>query len=316
MPALGLQKINLTQDDKLTLQDLSSLQISLRNTNTQNQEAISGLLKQGLQNALLYLERNRLGQKLSLFEENNLFLAISELQKKLNLKTLPRRIECYDISHLSGKFVYGSMVVFIDGKPSKKFYKLFKTKEQNNDFANHQEVLSRRFNHLLKLLQSEAVNEKEILAWSLPNLIIVDGGKGQLSADLEITNTYSKIFEENNLKFNVELCALAKKEEEVFLPDTEKSVLFEGSSRFLIQRIRDEAHRFAITNNRNARLKTASKSQLDEVIGIGAKTKQKILTYFGSTKNLLDTLTNNKELAYEVLGKNQVERLKKHFGLF
>jgi excinuclease ABC subunit C len=313
---LKLTRAKIDQTQKDLLEELISKKLYIRNSFDQNQSEISSLLEQGQQNALVYLQRNRLGQSLNLFEENNLFTTIVELQKRLGLQKVPRKIECYDISHLSGKFVYGSMVTFIDGKPAKKFYKLFKCKDQNNDFENHKEVLKRRFERVLGEAENtvEKINLKKT-GWELPDLIIVDGGKGQLSADLEIVENYQKIFKEKNLSFAVELCALAKREEEVFLPYRSNSIILENQTKFLVQRIRDEAHRFAITNNRNSRLKTAAKSQLDDVAGIGPKNKQKLLEVFGSVQNLTDNLFNNSELVYEVVGKSATTKLKKHFGV-
>ncbi len=350
-----LKRVSLNVVQKDLLEKLINTEIHLRNTFAVNQQEIGDLLEQGKQNALIYLQRNQLGQRLSIFEENNLFKAVVEIKEKLVLHKIPRRIECYDISHLSGKFVYGSMVTFIDGVASKKNYRLFKTKEQNNDFENHQEVLRRRLQRALdwelesKLSQkpeisssignsdlnliSSAVGDKKN-SWQLPDLIIVDGGKGQLSADLQISRNFQAKFRENNLEFEVEMVGLAKQEEEVFLPQhldslveirdilpketsfgSEGGVLLAGQAKFLIQRIRDEAHRFAITNNRNARLKTASKSELDNIKGIGQKTKEKLLTTFGSTQNLVDYLYKNPELVYELVGKSIIEKLKKHFGV-
>jgi excinuclease ABC subunit C len=111
----------------------------------------------------------------------------------------------------------------------------------------------------------------------------------------------------------VEICALAKREEEVFLPGDPTPVLLDGSERFLVQRIRDEAHRFAITNNRKARLKNASKSELEKITGIGQKTKEKLLKVFGSVPNLVKSLDQNPELVYETAGKKVTELLKKHY---
>lgn len=312
----SLKKVIIDQYQKSVWEELISKKIYIRNSFDQNKTEIDDLLGQGQQNALVYLQRNKLGQSLNIFEENNLFVAIVELQKKLALAKIPRRIECYDISHLSGKFVYGSMVTFIDGKPAKKFYRLFKCKDQNNDFENHKKVLQRRFEKFLKELQNSNLSQNSQLeGWKLPDLIIVDGGKGQLSSDLEVIKKYKKIFLENELEFEVEICALAKKEEELFLPDQSNSIILENQTRFLIQRIRDEAHRFAITNNRNSRLKTAVKSELDNISGIGPKTKQKLLQVFGSVQNLADSLFNNTELVYEVVGKSTTKKLKKHFGV-
>lgn len=315
-------KIVLSIDQKAFLENLSGNRLYLRNSFEKNQKEIGQLLEQGRQNATIYLQRNQLGQKLSIFEENNLFTSIVELQKKLGLKDLPRHIECYDISHLSGTFVYGSMVTFIDGRPAKKMYKLFKCKEQNNDFENHKEVLRRRLKRALdwelENLQKQPVaggSKQKINPWKLPNLIIVDGGKGQLSSDYSVLQEFAVLFQEHKLDFKVDMCALAKKEEELFLPDTPTAIFTQGPTRFLIQRIRDEAHRFAITNNQNARLKTATKSKLDEVKGVGEVTKQKILKTFGSTENMVESLFKNQELIYELVGKSITEKLKKHFGI-
>jgi excinuclease ABC subunit C len=334
----SLKRINLSIEQKENLELISAKKILLRNTFEKNQTEINQLLELSRQNAMIYLQRNRLGQKLSLFEENNLYKNILELQKLLNLKKIPRRIECYDISHLSGKFVYGSMVTFLDGQRAKKLYKLFRCKDQNNDFENHAEVLRRRLKRFLdgkgkveetpqspaEYTQKEITKElvekqKAQTGWELPDLIIVDGGKGQLSSDY-------KILKELGLENQIEIVGLAKKEEEIFVTEdsnlptdtkfgSQGGVVLKGQVKFLIQRIRDEAHRFAITNNRKARVKTAQKSQLDDINGVGEKTKTKLLQVFGSTQNLADNLFTNQELVYETVGKNITEKLKKHFGV-
>ena len=319
-----LQKIELSASDKELLEVISGKNIWLRNSSNINQKEIKELQTLAVQNAQIYLQRNRLGQKLSLFEENNLYQNLLDLQKLLNLRKVPRRIECYDISHLSGTFVYGSMVTFLDGIPAKKFYRLFKCPSRNDDFANHYEVLKRRLKRgveaiLKKDQQKQLLKEKKDEGWKLPDLIIVDGGKGQLSSDF-------KALQDLGLKNQIELVGLAKKEEEVFVLDDSKlptntkfgkqgGVLLNGSIKFLIQRIRDEAHRFAITNNRQAKLKTAQKSKLDEVPGIGEKTKFKLLQVFGSTENIVDNLFKNPEIIYETAGKKVTENLKKFFGV-
>jgi excinuclease ABC subunit C len=311
------KKIEKLSFDKSNLEQQYGINLHFKNTFSINRDKLTELMDMNKQNAIIYLQRNELGQKLNLFEENNLFLGLVELQKKLGLEKIPRRLECYDISHLSGKFVYGSMVVFVDGRPSKRDYRLFKTKEQNNDFENHKDVLRRRFERCLKWLKEHPdALDLDKNPWRLPELIIVDGGKGQLSADFEVMEEYKKIFLDLGFSFGVEMCALAKKLEEVFVPyKTEPYIFLPGNAHFMIQRIRDEAHRFAITNNRNARLKTMLVSELDEISGVGDKTKQKLLQVFGSKENIVKNLYSNQELVIETVGENITNKLKKHFSL-
>jgi excinuclease ABC subunit C len=182
--------------------------------------------------------------------------------------------------------------------------------------------------NLDSVLESEGVkelrSERVDPAWELPDLIIVDGGKGQLSADYEVLLQYRQKFAEQGLEFSVEMCSLAKREEEIFLPDMsnisaplgkEGGILLSGQAKFLIQRIRDEAHRFAITNNRNARLRTISKSKLDEIPGVGPTTKEKLLKTFGSVERVMNALDTNQELVLELIGKSLTAKLRKWFGI-
>jgi excinuclease ABC subunit C len=304
------KRVYLSVDNKKLLEEITNQKLYFTAQFGQNNDAINSLLENGQNNASVYLNRHKLGQRLNPWEENNLFLAVVELQKLLDLKDPPRRIECYDISHLSGTHVYGSMVTFIDGRSSSKFYKLFKCREQNDDFANHAEVLARR---LQKYLDKSTDRQ-----WQLPDLIVTDGGKGQ------VAHTY-KILQNFNLHNKIAIIGLAKKEEEIFLPfhkefvenhsnlklGSQGGILCTGSSGNLLMRIRDEAHRFAITNNRQARLKQARKSQLDDLIGVGQITKQKILTHFTSYKNFVDVLHNNSLLVREVLGDSLTDKIYK-----
>lgn len=309
----GITKDKITADMKEVLESLGDIKVYVNNTFKEGQKQISELLEYSVQNALIYLQRNRLGQKLSMFEENNLFATVVKLQNSLGLSSIPRRIECYDISHLSGTYVYGSMVVFIDGRQSKKHYRLFKTKEQNNDFENHKEVLTRRFERCLSWYRSSYHTTKN--PWQLPDLIVVDGGKGQLSSDNSIVKKYKTIFKEEGYPFDVNICALAKKEEEVFVLGHSCPIMLSGDEKHLMQRIRDEAHRFAITNNRKARIKSLSKSRLDSIDGIGPVTKQKLLNTFGSVEEVIQSLTKNPELLYELVGQKMTKKLKDHFGI-
>ncbi len=311
---MAIQRLNLNQDQKNEIEELIGRKIYLRNSFVQNQKEIQGLIEQGLHNSQVYLERNFLGQKLAFFDENQVFGSVINLGKFLQLKKIPRRIECYDISHLQGKFVYGSMVVFIDGRPVNKYYRLFKCKEQNNDFENHREVLARRLKHGLDNLNPE--NSKPDAGWNLPDLIIVDGGKGQLSSDYKILQDFA-------LTNSVAMVSIAKREEEIFCSDMDSfanyflgqqgGLLLEGELKFLCQRIRDEAHRFAIKNNRLARLKTVQKSQLDDIEGIGPKIKQKLLMEFVSLQNLVSNLYDNPELVIELVGEKVFNKLKEKF---
>ena len=231
--------------------------------------------------------------------------AIKNLQSSLHLKKLPRRIECYDISHISGVYKVASMVVFIDGKPAKQMYRKFKIKEVegNNDFASLQETLRRR---LLELRSSEKSDES---FKQVPDLMIIDGGKGQLSSVMEIFENYAGEF-----KDKIEVVSLAKRIEEVFVPNNQASIII-GKDRQelkLIQRVRDEAHRFAITFHRQLRGKGMVISELDEIEGIGKVKKKELLKHFTSIEKLrnatIEELSNIK-----ALNKNDVTAIYKKF---
>ena len=195
--------------------------------------------------------------------------AIKRLQEVLRLKDLQYRMECYDISHISGTNSVGSMVVFENGQPAKKQYRKFaiKTIDGNNDFASLQEVLTRRIAELKKSTDG---------SFSVtPNLIIIDGGKGQLSS-------VSDIF--RGLNVDIPLCSLAKQDEEIYVLDSQQPIRLSKNDVALqvLQRIRDEAHRFAITFHRSKRKKTMTKSALDDIKGIGKSKKQQLFEKFGS----------------------------------
>jgi len=207
--------------------------------------------------------------------------ALTELQEALNLSEPPNRIECYDISTTQGVASVGSMVVFEQGTPNKKLYRRFniKTVLGQDDFASMEEVLFRRFRRWNAAHeQEEHVGKKPDLAFSiLPDLLLVDGGKGQLSRAV-------KVLEEFNLLDTVPVAGLAKQEEELFLPNQHNSIILETHSQglYLIQRIRDEAHRFAITAHRKRRTKQGLASRLDVIPGIGPSRRKALLQKFGS----------------------------------
>jgi len=139
-----LQPVELSIEDKAILEEVSGQKIYLRKNFGENNKAVEGLLEQGKSNALENLNRHKLGHKLSMFEENNLMATLKEFQNLFSLSIFPAKMECYDISHISGKMAYGSMVVFVNGRPMRKFYRIFKVKERNNDFENLKEMLGRR----------------------------------------------------------------------------------------------------------------------------------------------------------------------------
>lgn len=205
--------------------------------------------------------------------------AVKNLQKSLNLKKLPRRIECYDISHISGVYKVASMVVFIDGEPKKSLYRKFKIKEVegNNDFASLQEVLKRR------LLELRSEDKNDVSFKQVPDLMIIDGGKGQLSSVMEIFKNYAGEYINQ-----IEVVSLAKRIEEVFVPNKADSIILSRDLQELklIQRVRDEAHRFAITFHRSLRGKGMVASELDEINGIGKVKKRELLKHFTSYEKL------------------------------
>jgi excinuclease ABC subunit C len=208
--------------------------------------------------------------------------ALLELQQALNLPQPPLRIECYDISTLQGTHTTASMVVFVKGIPHKADYRRFKIqnlKGKPDDYASMKEVLQRRFRRMQEgdFDLETGPGDKKQNSWKLiPDLVIIDGGKGQLNAALEILDEYE-------LRDAVPITSLAKQEEELFLPGRENSILLPRHSQalYLVQRIRDEAHRFAIGYNRSLREKKGIASQLDAVSGIGPTRRKQLLKHFG-----------------------------------
>ncbi len=205
--------------------------------------------------------------------------AMSELQEELNLPRSPKRIECYDVSHIQGTNTVASMSVFEDGKPLSSNYRRFKIKSHdgNDDFASMREVLSRRFKRLKNARDGGEENASFAAA---PDLVLIDGGKGQLSSAVEVMLHLGLQ--------DIQLASIAKREEEIFLPDAAEPVIMPKNSQglFLLQRARDEAHRFAVTFHRNLRGKSSVKSALDLVPGIGPKRRKMLIRSFGSVKGI------------------------------
>jgi len=210
--------------------------------------------------------------------------ALAELQQALHLASPPNRIECYDISNTQGTAAVGSMVVFQQGVPSKNLYRRYNIKSASgpDDFASMEEVLTRRFKRWQAAQEVSAPGEKPDPSFSLlPDLLIVDGGKGQLGRAV-------KVLEAFGLSGRVPVTGLAKQQEELFLPGRSESLLLPRHSQglYLLQRIRDEAHRFAITAHRNRRSKAGLASRLEAVPGIGPARRKALLTQFGSIQGI------------------------------
>jgi excinuclease ABC subunit C len=206
---------------------------------------------------------------------------LAALAEALGLDEPPKRIECYDISNIQGESAVGSMVVFEDGRPRNDHYRHFRIKfvPGPNDFAMLQEVLRRRLERLESAQRredAEVVGDRSFT--SRPDLILIDGGRGQLSAALEVLESAGYA--------DIPTFSLAKEREEIFAPDRTDPIVQERNSpgMFLVQRIRDEAHRFAITHHRKVRAKKALTSPLDSVEGIGPARKRSLLRHFGSVQ--------------------------------
>ncbi|MCC6268682.1 MAG: excinuclease ABC subunit UvrC [Dehalococcoidia bacterium] len=220
--------------------------------------------------------------------------ALEQLMEELSLPEMPHRIECYDNSNIQGTSPVSSMVVFIDGKPATNQYRRFKVKTVvgADDFATMAEVLRRRFkNHAKTADQGEQgdsanleapdrVADRATEGWETPDLVIIDGGRGQLGAAVQVMRELGV--------HHIPAVGLAKRFEELFVPDEDEPVVLPRGSEalYLVQRLRDEAHRFAITFHRQVRGKSSIQSALDTIPGIGPKRKKALLRKFGSVKQI------------------------------
>jgi len=241
------------------------------------------LLKLGAENAKQYLESQSDKQML---EEAKLLSALKELQRVLDLPKLPGRIEAYDISNIQGTNAVGSMVVFDFGRAKKSDYRKFKIKRKQtpDDFAMMKEMLERRLRN----------------NWPMPDLILIDGGKGQLS-------TAVKVLREN--KLSIPILGLAKRLEEIFRPGHKRPLVLPTNSiaLFLHQRVRDEAHRFAVKYHRQLRTRKSLTSVLDGISGIGTVKKKRLLAQFGSAAKIRDASLT--DLA-AIVGSSIAEKIK------
>ena len=213
-----------------------------------------------------------------LADQGKTLAALEELAAALDVPGPPFRIECYDISNFQGSESVGSMVVFEDGKPRTGEYRRFRirTVEGPNDVASHQEVLRRRF----RATKSGEEGNEEERRWAMPDLVIVDGGKPQVNA--------AKVVLDELGLHDLPLAGLAKEREELFLPGRSDPVVLPATSSalYLVQRLRDEAHRFAITYHRTLRDRRTVRSAFDDLPGVGPKRKRELLKVFGSIKRV------------------------------
>jgi excinuclease ABC subunit C len=272
------------------------------------------------QNAQEVLEQQRIKW---LTDSQKTQMALEELQDALNLAAPPYRIECYDVSNTQGTNSVGAMVVFEAGRPKNSEYRRFKIKtvEGPNDFASHQEMLRRRF-------RRQVTNEKEGAGrseekegqigeqaepetplqhdWAMPDLIIIDGGKGQLSAAMEVLQ---------ELHIDIPTVGLAKENEEIFIPGSPDPIILPRSSQglYLVQRIRDEAHRFGITYHRKLRSERTFKSVLDEIPGIGPKRKKALMKHYGSVR-AISAASIDDLAALNGMSRDAAERVKEYIG--
>jgi excinuclease ABC subunit C len=210
--------------------------------------------------------------------------SLSGLQAALQLDALPVRIECFDISHVGGTHTVASMVVFEGGAPKKADYRRFtiRSHDSNDDFASMNEVLSRRYAQWEKQHERSPYDaERDDSFAALPNLVVIDGGPGQLSAGLEAIQGFRDR--------GVAVVSLAKRIEEVFRPGVREPVRMphDTPELQLMQRVRDEAHRFAITHHRIRRDKAMTESIMDDLPGVGPTRKRALLRHFGSPEAML-----------------------------
>lgn len=284
------------------------------------------------QNAQEVLEQQRIKW---LTDSQKTQLALEELQDVLNLAAPPQRIECYDISNTQGTNSVGAMVVFEAGRPKNSEYRRFKIKTVvgPDDFASHQEVLRRRFRGVGTSLEAEATrvslpgastpepadsDESKASSqdeepqnvhshdWALPDLIIIDGGKGQLSAAMEVLQ---------ELHIDIPTVGLAKENEEIFTPGSPDPIILPRSSQglYLVQRIRDEAHRFGITYHRKLRSDRTFKSVLDDIPGIGPKRKKALMKHFGSIR-AISAASIDDLAALDGMTHDAAQKVKEYIG--
>ena len=248
------------------------------------------LIDLSLRNAKYMQLEKKKRQALNLTKSNK-SIVLKKLQQDLHLKEIPIHIECFDNSNFQGSNPTASCVVFKKGLPSKKDYRHYniKTVVGPDDYASMEEIVLRRYKRLL--------NEKK----SLPQLIVIDGGKGQLSSAI-------KSLKELKVYGKIAIIGIAKRLEEIYFPNDNTPIYLDkrSSSLKIIQQLRNEAHRFAINHHRKKRSINSISSELEKIYGIGPKTVEKIIQNFGSFKNLM---TSKRSEIEELIGKEKTSKL-------
>lgn len=266
------------------------------------------LVEMAEENARLGLEQWRIKR---LAESGARAAALEQLREQLHLPGLPQRIECYDISDIGGTSAVGSMVVFEGGEPRKEYYRRFRIKTVSgaDDYAMMAEVLRRRFGRsgFAGTPGGTGASQKSGgKGWAIvPDLVVIDGGKGHLGAALGV-------MEEMNVS-SVPVIALAKEKEEIFIPGKDESLVLppNSSALYLLQRVRDEAHRFALSYHVVVRRGAALTSRLDEVPGIGRKRKRALLKRFGSVKGIREA-SEEELMTVEGMTRKAAQGIKEH----
>lgn len=252
------------------------------------------LIKMAISNAKLNLSQRKLEKEK--YQKERIPQSVKDLKKYLHLQRLPRRIECFDNSNIQGTDPVASMVCFVDSQPRKSEYKRFKIKTVTgpDDFASMKEVVMRRY---------KRVKEEKL---QVPDLLLVDGGKGQLNAAMEALNEIDFVGE-------FEVAGIAKRLEEVFLPGKADAVMIPKTSSALklLQRARDEAHRFAITYHRSKRNKRTVQTELTQIDGVGEKTATELIKRFGSVKKVKEL---SRERLKEALGPSKGDAVADYFS--
>jgi excinuclease ABC subunit C len=293
LPDIIIIPKNLDFDSLETLKDLLLDNNENLKFKKPTDEREIGLSRIARKNARVMVKQEIEMEDIKIKQEEKEKELLTNVKEILNLSAVPHKIEGFDISNIEGKNATGSMVYFLNGKPYKKYYRHYniRSKSTPDDVAMMKEVIERRYNYLLKR------------NLELPDLILVDGGKGQL-------NVTSKVIDDLGLE--IPIIGLAKKNEEIFLQDHKDPIVLPEDSQVLrlFQQIRDEAHRFAVRLHKKQRRKQIKGSLLEEIDGIGPKTRNKLLRQFGSLQSIKEA---SLEDLSKIINEKIAKKIKNHF---